>query len=126
MQYRFAPQGVTPEDAIQLIIQGWAVLPNLKVEGPPQLALPGQPQSVGGRVDLWFLPEPMMPQGLVIAALVHMARNGFDVVTLNELATRFFGQSVQALELMMTQAQQKWEPPEDGVEAPAGNGVTDD
>ena len=115
MRVQLIAAGLQPEEIVERLRQGWVVLPGVTIKGPAVVTPNTPPDMVGQKkMDIWFLPEPMVPTGIVAAAIVALSRQGGDIVTLNDLAKVLFGQTLGTLEAALVQLQQ---PP---TETPVG------
>ena len=91
-------EGLTQEQAENLIGQGFSCFPKVSLAVGPKIALVGAPPTGVMIYDLWVgPPEPMMPQGFVASYLVYLAQNGEDLVTLTKLSSRFFKMNIEEL-----------------------------
>jgi len=112
-------QGLPPGRVVELLSTGWACISNVAV-GSPRIAVPGQPEAVGGAVDVWIPPVygATMPQIVVAQGLVMAAGQGNDIVTLDNLAKAWFGKSLRDLQEALTPPEEKDGPERESVSGP--------
>ena len=99
-------EGITEQQAMNLLGQGFTVYPKVTVAIAPKIALVGTPPAGVTVVDLWVgPPEPLMPQFFVAAYIVELSKEpDAERIQLQKMAQRFFNVDLDALEKIVHDA----------------------
>ena len=95
-------QGMSEQELAGRLQSGWIHAGRQAVNVGQGIVDPSKPMTPTGIVDcdVWVLPEPMMPALALARALLHLADDGGDLVTLERLAEGVLGQSLNQLREM--------------------------
>jgi len=111
-------KGLPPGQVVELLSTGWICISDVAVD-VPKIAMPGQPEIMGGAVDVWIPPMygATMPQVVVAQGLIVAAEKGNDIITLDNLAKGWFGKNLRDLQEALT-------PPKEEGGGPEGERVS--
>jgi len=97
-------QGLTEEQLNKKIDDGWVLVGRQSVNTGI-----ARPDSPGGTVDvdIWMIPEPMMPQRVVMQALVSYYQNVGGKQVLDQLCKAWFDVGIERLDEVVTEMTQQ-------------------
>ena len=100
--------GITQDELAGRIQAGWVHLGQMLINGSGVLD-PTKPMTQAGQVpaEVWVLPEPMVPAGVIVNLLVSMSKQGLDLSALDALAQALLGQGIRALVEMVAKMQKE-------------------
>ena len=102
-QVQLVPQaeGLQVEEAQRRLQVGWQVIPGISLVVGSQLATPSAPVPMRGLFDVWIPPMSMIPETVLVGAMLEAEQRGADVMALEVISVRIFGIHYSELKAMV-------------------------
>ena len=89
------------EKAKQRLADGWQVIPGLYLAVGSPIPTPSQPVQQSGLFDVWIPPIGMIPDTVLVGAMLEAEKRGADVLALEVISSRVFGVHYSDLKRMV-------------------------
>jgi len=83
--------GLQWEEAQNRLSNGWQVIPGLFLAVGSPIPTPSQPVQQSGFFDVWIPPIGMIPDPVLVVAMLEAEKRGADILALETISARVFG-----------------------------------